>query len=205
MDRPKSLGIEDNRVSRFKELHEPHIKPLTDFVEALRIETGPEAAIPYFDPWDGGINSEVLFLLEAPGPKSVVSGFISRNNPDETAKNVFELCSEAGLKRSQTILWNVVPWYIGSGKKIRPARSADIQVGLKPLPRLLTFLPLLKAIVLLGRKAEKAMKQIDQSRYRVFVSPHPSPLFVNNAPGNRDKLLSVLHEVRMFLEARPHD
>ncbi len=205
MDRPKLLGIEEYRTARLKELHEPHIKPLTDFVEALRVEAGPEAAIPYFDPWDGGIHSEVLFLLEAPGPKSVMSGFISRNNPDETAKNVFELCLEAGLQRSQTILWNVVPWYIGSGQKIRPARSGDIQAGLKPLPRLLTFLPSLKAIVLLGRKAEKAIKQIDQSKYRVFVSPHPSPLFVNNAPGNRGKLLSVLHEVRMYLEARQHE
>ena len=40
--------------------------------------------IPHFDPLDGGSNAQVLFLMEAPGPKASASGFVSRNNPDET-------------------------------------------------------------------------------------------------------------------------
>lgn len=51
-------------------------------------------------------------------------------------------------------------------------------------------------MVLVGRKAERARPHIDEVRYRVFTSPHPSPLFVNNAPGNREKLLSVFRQVR---------
>src|SRR5689334_1377344 len=90
MDAPKLLGIAEARADRLGQLQEPHIAPLTAFVDHLRAEAGPGASIPYFDPWDAGIGAEILFLLEAPGPKAVKSGFVSRNNPDETAKNMFE-------------------------------------------------------------------------------------------------------------------
>lgn len=196
IDMPKLLGNSTARAERIMQLREPHVAPLIDFVEKLRQEVGPDAGIPFFDPWDGGTEAQVLFLLEAPGPKAVNSGFISRNNPDETAKNIFELCRESLLERKNTIIWNAVPWYIGSGKKIRSANSSDLQSGLKTLHQLLELLPALTTIVLLGRKAEKASVFIDRNKYRVFISPHPSPLFVNNAPGNREKILSVLRDVR---------
>lgn len=201
-DVPKLLGDARAKIERMQLLREPHIAPLTDYVERLREEAGPGAGIPYFDPWDGGIEAEVLFLLEAPGAKAVSSGFISRNNPDETAKNMFEICQEAGLDRKSTVLWNAVPWYIGTGSKIRAATPADLEAGLKPLPRLLELLPKVKTIVLVGRKAEKALRQINRVKYRVFTSPHPSPLFVNNAPGNREKLLSVFCQVREYVAGR---
>lgn len=86
---------------------------------------GPQASIPDFDPWDGGVHAQVLFLLEAPGSKAVDSGFVSRNNPDETAKNFFELNRDAGIPRELTVIWNVVPWYIGDGARIRAAKSQE--------------------------------------------------------------------------------
>lgn len=195
-DRPKLLGEPDAVAERFSLLQEPHVAPLTRFVDALRKEAGPDAAVPYFDPWDGGIEAEVLMLLEAPGPRAVKSGFISRNNPDETAKNFFGLLLEAGLARKQTVLWNVVPWYIGTGKKIRAANSTDLDAGLRPLPRLLGILPKVRTIVLVGKKAEKAATHLSPIKYRLFNCPHPSPMFVNNAPDNRGKILTVLKRVR---------
>lgn len=194
-DTPKLLGDVRAKSERIQLLGSPHIAPLTNYVKQLRLEVGPGAGIPYFDPWDGGIEAEALFLLEAPGAKAISSGFISRNNPDETAKNMFELCHEAGLDRKATVLWNVVPWYIGTGSKIRAATPTDLEAGLKPLPRLLELLPKVKVVVLMGRKAERARPQINGIKYRVFTSPHPSPLFVNNAPGNREKILSVFRQV----------
>src|SRR5207244_3223510 len=80
--KPKSLGSPVARAARHAELHERHIAPLTAFVDALRVEMGSHYQIPYFDPHDGGIAAEVLYLLEAPGAKAVFSGFISRDNPD---------------------------------------------------------------------------------------------------------------------------
>jgi len=49
------------------------------------------------------------------------SGFISRDNPDPSARNFRALLAGAGIPREKTVLWNIVPWYIGSGVKIRPA------------------------------------------------------------------------------------
>ena len=102
-DTPKLLADPAACAARSGQLHEPHIAPLTAFVETLRAQVGPHVSIPNFDPWDGGIDAEILYLLEAPGPKAVLSGFISRNNPDETAKNFFELNAEAKVPRKRTV------------------------------------------------------------------------------------------------------
>lgn len=198
-DGPRLLGDEKAVASRLKQIHEPHIYPLTKFVEELRLQAGPDVAIPYFDPWDGGVNADTLFLLEAPGPKAVKSGFISRNNPDETAKNFYELCSAAGLDRKMTVVWNAVPWYIGSGKRIRAATIQDLEAGLRPLSRLLDLLSNVRVVVFVGQKAEKAAPQFSRIKYKMFRCPHPSPMFVNNRPGNRDKILRVLTEVREWI------
>lgn len=195
IDRPKLLEDATAVAERMSELHAPHIAPLTTFVEELRAEAGPGAQVPYFDPWDGGIAATTLFLLEAPGSRAVRSGFVSRNNPDETAKNFFELNVEAGIDRKKTVVWNVVPWYVGDGRKIRAASPKDIEGGLMPLARLLGLLPRLNTVVLVGRKAEKAGRLLDLERYAVFTCPHPSPMFVNNAPGNREKVLSALRQL----------
>ena len=128
-DRAKLLGDPDARAVRLRQLQEPHIAPLTAFVESLRAEAGPDATIPYFDPWDGGVQAEILFLLEAPGRKAVDSSFVSRNNPDVTAKNFFELNLTAGIPRKRSIIWNSVPWYIGTGIKNRAATPADLKPG----------------------------------------------------------------------------
>lgn len=201
-DSPKILRCSEVKASRMLQLKESHISPLTRFVDELRVSAGPDAGIPYFDPWDGGVDAKVLFLLEAPGAKAVASGFISRNNPDETAKNMFELGVEAGIDRKQTALWNVVPWYIGTGTKIRAATPQDLEEGLQPLPRLLALLPKLQAVILLGKKAEKAAATIASVRpdLKLFLCAHPSPLYVNNAIGNREKILNTLRQVGEYLQ-----
>lgn len=190
--------------ARRGQLYESHIAPLNRFVDLLKAQIGSAAAIPYFDPWDGGVNAEALFLLEAPGPKAIATGFISRDNPDETAKNFFLLNREAGIARERTVCWNIVSWYIGTGARIRPANRGDIARGIGPLVDLLRLLPALRAIVLIGQKAGAARKVLAelQAPARIFETPHPSPLFINNKPENRDRLLAALGEVSSFLGAR---
>lgn len=203
-DRPKLLGDPAARAARIAQLSQPHVAPLTAFVSALRTAAGPEAAVPDFDPWDGGIHADVLYLLEAPGPKAVASGFILRNNPDESAKNFFEMNAAAGIARTRTVIWNIVPWYIGTGARIRAATTTDIEAGIPALVRLLALLPRLRAVVLLGAKAARAEDVVSRLRpgLRLIRSPHPSPLYVNNAPGNRGRILTALLEVARFLEVR---
>lgn len=198
IDKPKSLCNPIAIQSRLARIFEQHISPLTAFVETIRKETGLSREIPYFDPLDGGIKAKCLFLFEAPGPRAVYSGFISRNNPDESAKNFFELNQQAALPREITISWNIVPWYIGSGTKIRPANKNDINDGKKYLLNLLSLLPNLRIIVLGGKKAQKteALITTNYPEIPVVQMPHPSPLFVNNAPENKFKILRILQTVQ---------
>lgn len=155
LDVPKSLSDPAVRAERHVGLTEPHISPLAEFVLRPREKMGDDHKIPHFDPLDGGIRAECLFLLEAPGSKAVASGFVSRNNPDETAKNFFELNVEADLDRTRTVIWNVVPWYVGTGTKIRAVNAADIRIAQLALTSLLDMLPALRAVVFLaGRPLE---------------------------------------------------
>ena len=165
---------------------------------------GPGYEVPYFDPSDGGVYADCLFLLEAPGQKAVKSGFISRNNADETAKNFFLLNSEAGIDRERTIVWNIVPWYVGSGTKIRPANAIDLSTAAPAVTTLLALLPRLHSIVLVGRKAASARSAITALApgAKLYSIPHPSPMFVNRSPTNRHLLLVALQQIAANLPPR---
>ena len=204
MDQPKILADDEIRQARLAQLDEPHMRPLTQFVSRLREDMGEDAAIPNFDPWDGGINAEVLFLLEAPGPRARNSAFVSMNNPDETAKNFFLACQTTGIERKRIVIWNIVPWYIGSDTRIRAANASDIKQGIRSLADLLSLLPKLRAIVLVGKKAQRAEKHLATiaPELKLFTSPHPSPMFVNNKPGNRDVLIARLQPVQKLLASQ---
>lgn len=200
-DEPKSLRNPDERAARLARVDEPHVLLLNQLVRRIRREVGLEGEVPYFDPDDGGTDAQCLFLLEAPGPRAVASGFVSRNNPDETAKNFLLLNREAGLDRTLTVSWNIIPWYIGTGSKIRPARSDDIAEALPYLEPLLTSLPRLHVVVLVGRKAQRAEPRVHQQAPNVDVVHmlHPSPLVLNTNEAARAAVLGVLKQVRAII------
>jgi hypothetical protein len=194
-DLPKILGDPAVVQSRLSQVHEAHIFPLTHFVERLRFDKG-DNRIPYFDPWDGGVGAEILFLLEAPGPKAKI--FVSRNNPDETAKNIFELTMEAGISRKRCVNWNVVPWPCqnADGTNRNPT-NAEVREGVDSLGELFNLLPKVNKVVLLGQKAQRAERHIRQLRsdLEVFLTRHPSAMSLNRNPGNREELLTALMAV----------
>lgn len=196
-EEPKSLGIPAVRSARLAALQLPHIALLSDFVHSLRGRMGPGHHIPYLDPGDGGIHADCLFLLEAPGSQAVRSSFVSRDNPDESAKNFFLLNREAGISRERTIVWNIVPWYVGSGTKIRPVHARDVLAAAPALEDLLFLLPGLHSIVLVGRKANLARNTLSilAPKTALHSVPHPSPLYVNRSPTNRRTLLAGLLQV----------
>jgi hypothetical protein len=93
----------DTREDR---LNDPHVGPLMGLVRDLR-SRGLD--VPNVDPNDGGVNAKVLILLETPGPKAVASRFVSRDNPDPSARNLGRVLDDARLARADVVLWNVVP------------------------------------------------------------------------------------------------
>jgi uracil-DNA glycosylase len=172
------------------------MQALVAFTERLR-RVAP-ADVPDFDPFDGGVDAECLFLLEAPGAKAVGSGFISRNNPDETASNFFAVNAEVGLSRSRTLTWNAVPWYIGSGTRIRAATSRDLEDAEQHLEELFGLLPRLRVVVLVGRKAQRLGSVVSRlaPSMRVLSCSHPSPLSLNGRPERRAEMLACLQQGR---------
>lgn len=203
VDAPKTLASEAERAARTALLSRPHIEDLARFVERMRKAKGPSCRIPHFDPLDGGIAAQVLFLLEAPGPKAATSGFVSRNNPDETAKNFFQLIDEAGIDRRRTVMWNAVPWYIGTGPKIRPAKRDDVREADEWLKELLGTLRQLRIVVFVGQKALHARGVVRDCRpdVEIMTVPHPSPMFINRAPGNRARVVAAFQELAARMTA----
>ena len=115
--------------------------PLADFAAKLR-RTYPDREFPDFDPLDGGMNADILFLFEKPGPMTSArrkgSGFISRNNDDPTAEKIFSFMKEADLPRNRTIIWNVIPGWNGT----RRIRAAEHKAGVDSLVKdLIPLLP----------------------------------------------------------------
>jgi uracil-DNA glycosylase len=207
-DAPRTLGHPAERDARLAMADLPHVAPLNALVAAMRDERSLGAEIPLFDPLDGGIEAECLFVLEAPGPGAVDSGFVSRNNPDPSASNFFRFNVAAGLARTNTVTWNIVPWYIGRGTDttsgIRPARSADIAEGWPYLTRVVALLPKLRTIVLTGKKAQRTRRRLaDQwPALTILDCPHPSQQFVNRSPGNTGRLIASLEVVARSLKRR---
>lgn len=71
---PKRLRDAGARAARRAALEAPHMQALVHFVRELRATESTDLAIPDFDPWDGGCNAELLFVLEAPGPRASCRG-----------------------------------------------------------------------------------------------------------------------------------
>lgn len=182
-DAPDLLKGKTEQKRRAEMLALPHVKPLEDYLAASKARCGEGREMPHFDPCDGGINARALFLLEAPGPQAVGSTFISRDNPDPTARNLWRLMRDADIPRSDTVLWNVVPWYVGVPGRIRPVTRADVQEALPYLRELLSLLTHLQMIILVGRKAQSATKAIQaMAALPIVPTYHPSARVFNVWP-----------------------
>ena len=177
-DGPRSLRDRGVRERREALLDQPHVRALTQYVRALRKQNRGE--VPYFDPLDGGIDARVLFLFEKPGPMTDIrlrtaqrngSGFISRNNDDESAAATFRFMAEVGIPRELTVIWNVVPWWDGALR----VRAAELRQGAKETRNLINLLPNLQAVVFVGKKANRARRHLEGSRLALLSSAHPSP------------------------------
>ena len=153
--------------------------------------------MPHFDPAESGTEAEVLIVLESPGPMTNVdnvrpgSGFISVDNNDDTAANLWKLRNEAGLQEG-VLLWNMVPWYLASKRK---PNAAEMAQGARELRGLLRMLPKLRGVVNSGLYAQKGWNQHIERHvsgdYRVINTWHPSALSLKQ-PGKRAELRSDL-------------
>lgn len=165
-----------------------------ELVDQIRKEQGLGCEVPGFDPENGGEQARYLFLLEAPGPTAVQTGYVSLNNPDPTARNFQRQLRVAGIGKEEIAVWNVVPWYLGDERrrKIRGANSTDIRAGRKYLKSLVTAMPGLQSIVLVGGAARKAHVFLSRvTTARILSCHHPSAQALNANPGAEEENVAV--------------
>ena len=200
-DAPYLLHDPVEQARRIAMLTAPHMQPLTEYLAVIKKERGPAYEMPHFDPCDGGINARALFLLEAPGPKAVSSTFISRNNPDPTAQNLWHLMNEAKIPRPDVLLWNIVPWYVGTGGRIRAVNKNDLGESLPYLQGLIRLLPGLNLIVLVGKKAQAAHDQIRSlTAVPIMATCHMSQRVFAVWPEKKRETQEDFHNIARFLK-----
>jgi hypothetical protein len=161
---------------RENRLHEPHVQPLMDLIAIWR-EQG--LGVPNVDPNDGGVLAKALFLLESPGPRAVGTGFISRDNPDPSARNMTTALAGAGFSRAETVLWNVVPYCVSTIEQNRNATPADIRAAAPYTQAFIDLLSRLEVIVFCGRRAQRA-EQYLSIRVPTLRTFHPGAMAYNH-------------------------
>lgn len=179
---------------RLELLSEPHMTPLMALI-ALWRNAGYD--VPNPDPNDAGINAKALFLLESPGPKAVGTGFVSCDNPDASAQNMRRSLEEAGLKRSEVMLWNVVPYCVSSATKNKNASTKDIEKSAPLTQEFVGLFPNLQVVVLCGGKAVQALKFL-YFPCRVFATYHTGGMAYNQK-SKRKNIQETFAEVRRLI------
>ncbi len=199
-DRPRSMRDADVRERRRGMLRLPHIAPLTAYAAKLRERDSVQ--VPEFDPFDGGVEAQVLFLFEKPGPmtaergKRQGSGFISRNNDDPTAEATFAFMRQAGIPRKLTATWNVIPWW----NETVDLTSDELRDGLVCLEALIGLLPKLRAVVMVGKNATAAGPCLGTMKLALFTSDHPSPRVKARWPERWKAIPSDWAKVHEFID-----
>jgi uracil-DNA glycosylase len=164
---------------------ESHVAPINRL--AARIAAATDSVVPGADPDGGGVDARVLLLLETPSRAGgYTTGLISIDNDDTAAANLWRGLDAVGLDRRQVLVWNAVPWYVGSADKIRSPTPAEITAGLAWLRQLLGLLPALRVVACFGRAAARAVlplrPEMQTRGLTLLEAPHPSQR-VYNRPG----------------------
>jgi Uracil DNA glycosylase superfamily len=161
------MGNEAYQKQQWDARRAPHIAPINDFVDEL-MSSPSQAGVPYVAPVYGGVDARVLFLARDPGPRTQRelggSGFLSLENDDTSAERFAALLNGAGIPVAETLPWNTYPWYIN-----RKPRAEELEAGIEPLCRLLSLLPRLRLVVLLGRSAQDGWSRLAR-RHPALVS-----------------------------------
>lgn len=199
---PGSLGNPVEVRTRLAMLRsEPHSAPLASWVDETAQErevNGLPMVMPYIDPLDAGTRARVLLFLEAPGPMTNAnntrpgSGFISSDNADPTARNLWKARRDAGLVDG-VLIWNAVPWYLGPTS--RKPTAVEREDGAMVLRALIAQLPHLHTVVPLGRHAQQTWRQHGRPSLgraiRTVESWHSGAQAMNQS-GKREELVTAL-------------
>lgn len=170
-------------AARRARTYDGEIGALNRWVDELRSATREQ--IPYFDPAAATDGARVLILFQDPSQEAEEgSGFISRHNNDQTARNAYLAAEAAGLSYDVCLHWNVVPWWVANPGKPKRTLTTEATRARPFLGQLVEMLdPGPEVIIVSGLKAQAAWGQLTKngtpSRLRsaeILSCPHPGPL-----------------------------
>jgi uracil-DNA glycosylase len=176
---------------------------------AARIARATDSVVPGADPDGGGIHARVLLLLETPSRAGgYTTGLISIDNDDTAAANLWRGLEAVGLDRRRVLVWNAVPWYVGSADRIRSPTPAEITGGQAWLRRLLDLLPELRVVACFGRAAARAVlplrPELTERGLTLLEAPHPSQRVYNRpAAQARERVHATLATAARLADADP--
>lgn len=199
---PRQMQSTVFRDEQHARLHEPHIAPITAYVERLRT---PELWLPYVAPLHGGVNARMLTVLRDPGPATRDeggSGMLCVENRDQTAENQFHLMAQAGMSPTDFTPWNAYPWYIN-----RAPSSDELREASPTLVGLLELLPNLEVVMLQGTEAQAAWRiaveaqpAIRRRRLITLETYHPSNQALQT-PSAEERRRRIEHRIATWREA----
>jgi hypothetical protein len=174
---------------------DPGVQPLSRWLADWH-ERNPGRRCPDFDPVSAGVEAEILVILQAPiAGESEEGGFVSVDNDDQTAANLWQALDEAGLDQRDVLLWNIVPWYREGGEAPTPA---DLGRGAGAVRELLRELYRRRVVVLAGAKAKQAWnKHVPSPDVQVIEVPLPAARVTNASP-TWQKLITGLQRAATF-------
>ena len=196
---PRGLSSPLARLRRKQHIRDPHIAPISYLVDTIA-ETENAPGLPYNDPLFGGVNAEILFILKSPqadaNPALFGTRFLSIDNDDEGAENMFYALADNNIDRSRCLAWNICPF-----PTIKNTPS-DEEIGrAAPYTRqLIAMLPNLKVVVLLGGPARQGWSQALLGGRRdvtVIRGASPSPPGIHRTTNRA----SFEHAIREAAEA----
>lgn len=198
---PEALAVKRDH------LREAHVAPINALADAIADSEGiARGLVPYVDPQLGGINAQVLALLDNPSTKAEAgtgSGVLSLENDDRSAKNCATFYNDLGLTPDLLVHWNVAPAPI-RGEKNGGSSIAEREQGAVWLRELVALLPDLKVVLLMGDNARDGWKRSGLKLPGVVIPedvPHPSQRGLSNSDG-RVRLRRALLETKATLESR---
>ncbi|MFV3116702.1 hypothetical protein [Gordonia amicalis] len=201
----------DNVAARMARRYTGHIGKLNRWVDRVRDET--DESIPYLDPDAASDGVRILMLFQDPsGAAEGESGFISKHNNDQTARNYYEATTLAGVPYEATLNWNVVPWWSTKNPRF-PGRTVEKEAP-RAAPYLAHFIRLLGeppcVLVLSGDKAQRSWDRIAWTVRDVLPDDmpilrcaHPGPLVyprVNKRSGKKykDEIVDTFREAAVI-------
>lgn len=202
---------------RRERIYEPHVAPLQEMARRVCFAHGRHGG-PLFDPDFGGVNARICLLFATPGPAVADvsgafvrpgTGFVSPDNPDQSAKRTDDTLKAAGIPRSDVVIWNAIPWYLPRkpNGKLNNGSARDMDEAAPALFELFVLCHRLRVLLLGGNVAQSVAERAFRLQpnafvgYWVIASPHTSPQAMNAAPDRSARLVSAFEKARQLRAA----